>query len=793
MSDAPRPLADGESIEDRLLPGTPHTYEISVAKDELVHLVAEQRGLDVRLLLFDPSGRQLAEVDSLNGAEGTEEVTEVAEAGGTYRLQVLPVDGDAPAGAGTYRLRIAERRPATFTDRLLLAAERAFESAEGCRRRGETRQALGSYRLAAELWREVSDARGDALATYRMGWMEDELGRLEAADAHYRLAMERLGEGGDPALRGAISNRWGRNLLVRGLAESRAAHERAYQLFHALRDPAGQAASLHNLGKVYAALRAGQRARECYEMAIALWTQVGNAGEEAKTRRYLAGLPPSPGPLDGAAATPAREPGAAVAAAAARPNAARGPASLGDRQGEVVALAALGAALAREGRLDEAANRYARIFAPALEAGTLVLWYEVGDDRTNLWTVGPGGRASHCSLPGRAEVEAAARRLFELAPRDDAESAEPRRRAAADLSRMLLAPAARELTARRLVLVVAGPLEWVPFAMLPEPEGVGGPEAAAGAPLLARHDLVILSPAILPAALGRRRRPQREAPHAGPAVVGDPVLRRDDSRLGPAQAGAAGPPAARGSELDGALLGLGLDEPPALPFSRQEAEAVAALLPESNRCCAFGFDATPEQLSSLAGQYRMLHVAALALLSPRGSGLMLSLYDRHGGPRPGFLPLADLARLDLPLNLLVVTGSRAMWEAEGGGLGLARAAMAAGAARVVTSLWSAEDESAVELIRCLYQGVLEKRLDPASALRQAQEAVAADPRWRAPRHWAGFMLTGAWDVAESEDSRGLSEGTIEAADKGGTGGNGKPDNDYPPPHPPATGETGSGA
>jgi hypothetical protein len=107
--------------------------------------------------------------------------------------------------------------------------------------------------------------------------------------------------------------------------------------------------------------------------------------------------------------------------------------------------------------------------------------------------------------------------------------------------------------------------------------------------------------------------------------------------------------------------------------------------------------------------------------------------------------------------------------------------MRAGAARVVTSLWSVQDESAAELIRRFYRALLVERLEPGAALRQAQLAVSAVARWRSPRHWAGFLCAGTWDRGAPAEGTGTREGTIETADKGGTGGGGKPDGSFPNP------------
>jgi CHAT domain-containing protein len=84
-------------------------------------------------------------------------------------------------------------------------------------------------------------------------------------------------------------------------------------------------------------------------------------------------------------------------------------------------------------------------------------------------------------------------------------------------------------------------------------------------------------------------------------------------------------------------------------------------------------------------------------------------------------------------------------ETPGEGLvGLPQAFLAAGAQRVLVSLWQVEDESTAALMTHFYRHLLVDRLPPGKALREAQLAIRAQPRWRAPRYWAGFVLQGDW-------------------------------------------------
>jgi CHAT domain-containing protein len=42
-----------------------------------------------------------------------------------------------------------------------------------------------------------------------------------------------------------------------------------------------------------------------------------------------------------------------------------------------------------------------------------------------------------------------------------------------------------------------------------------------------------------------------------------------------------------------------------------------------------------------------------------------------------------------------------------------------------------------------YRGLLQDGLPPDAALERAQRTLAASTQWRAPFHWAGFVVTGA--------------------------------------------------
>jgi CHAT domain-containing protein len=356
-----------------------------------------------------------------------------------------------------------------------------------------------------------------------------------------------------------------------------------------------------------------------------------------------------------------------------------------------------------------------------LEPDTALLEYALGEERSYLWVVTRGSIVAR-ELPGGEAIDGPARALYQALAtrRADRKASE----AAAALSRLILPEDLGALGATRLVVVADGALRMVPFAALP---------------LASRFEIAYAPSASWVATL-RRLRQGASPPPKALAVLADPVFDRADRRV--RGGGAAATPAPGDERLR--LL-------PRLPFSRREALAAASLLAKSDVLVALDFDASRERaLSPELARYRIVHFASHSLLDdehPGLSGVVLSLVDRRGTPRDGFLRLQDVYNLHLPAELVVLSACQtAMGKAVPGEglLGLARGFMYAGAARVVASLWPVDEVATTELMAAFYRALLEQKDTPSQALRRAQRALASKPRWRAAYYWAGFVLQGDW-------------------------------------------------
>lgn len=405
-----------------------------------------------------------------------------------------------------------------------------------------------------------------------------------------------------------------------------------------------------------------------------------------------------------------------------------------------------------------------------LDADTILLEYFLGDERGYLWVVSREGLAAF-TLPSRAEIESLAARVYDdltarsQRPAGESPQARQRRIDKADaeylidstrLSEMVLGPAASLLSNKRLIIVAHGALQYIPFAALPDPASAGPP--AARPPLMLAHELVSVPSASVLAAL--RQATARRPPAPGAlAVLGDPVFDAADARVQGARAAAtpgsnASPPrSALVRSLDDVPLGEG-GRIPRLLFSREEANAIAALVPDDRLLKVVDFAASKKAATDpKLGQYRVVHFATHGVLNsqnPALSGLVLSLVDERGNPTDGFLQLRDIYDLKLNADLVVLSACQTALgkDVRGEGLvGLTRGFMHAGAARVAASLWKVDDKATADLMSAFYRRMLQPRgLSPAASLRAAMTAIrgAARSRWHNPYYWAAFQLQGEW-------------------------------------------------
>ena len=172
----------------------------------------------------------------------------------------------------------------------------------------------------------------------------------------------------------------------------------------------------------------------------------------------------------------------------------------------------------------------------------------------------------------------------------------------------------------------------------------------------------------------------------------------------------------------------------AAPQIADEAVALAGMLPDAR--LLLNDAAVADRVIAEAETASMLHFACHGRFlpdNPLGSGLKLA--DR-------WLIVRDLYHLRLRASLITLSGcetGRAVVSEGDEVIGLVRGFLAAGASRLVMSLWLANDRVTEELMSLLYRHYVEGA-SAAAALRSAQRSMLEQHPH--PALWAAFMLEG---------------------------------------------------
>ncbi|NES84881.1 MAG: tetratricopeptide repeat protein, partial [Moorea sp. SIO2B7] len=222
---------------------------------------------------------------------------------------------------------------------------------------------------------------------------------------------------------------------------------------------------------------------------------------------------------------------------------------------------------------------------------------------------------------------------------------------------------------------------------------------------------------------------------------------------------------------------------PPLPGTRDEAEAISQILPQTDlwlgrkateavikqvnrpsilHIATHGFFEGNQRVDSLVQDNPLLQ-SRLTLLN---SGLVLAGFqvDQSGNladlVQDGVLTALEASGLNLYGSELVVlsaceTGRGELSQGEGV-YGLRRALVLAGSQSQVISLWQVNDQSTKELMVSYYQK-LNQGLGRSEAMRQAQLEMQQNKTYEHPYFWAAFINSGNWKPFRSQKSEVRSQ------------------------------------
>ena len=179
-----------------------------------------------------------------------------------------------------------------------------------------------------------------------------------------------------------------------------------------------------------------------------------------------------------------------------------------------------------------------------------------------------------------------------------------------------------------------------------------------------------------------------------------------------------------------------------LTHNEREAEEISDIFRNSN--IFLSSKATKKNFAEINSPSRFIHIATHAVASAENNQegrIVFSLADND----PTF-SLSEIYHSRLPTNMVVLSACQTAvgrYVPGEGVMSFARAFTAAGAKSIIATLWSVNDQSTADIMEFYYQN-LRQGLHKNEALRQAklEYLKLADPAYRHPYYWAGFVAIG---------------------------------------------------
>ncbi|MEK6282834.1 MAG: CHAT domain-containing tetratricopeptide repeat protein [Acidobacteriota bacterium] len=186
-----------------------------------------------------------------------------------------------------------------------------------------------------------------------------------------------------------------------------------------------------------------------------------------------------------------------------------------------------------------------------------------------------------------------------------------------------------------------------------------------------------------------------------------------------------------------------------LPEAEREVKALGEIYGSEQSRILTGTAAGEGIFKAEAGNYTILHFATHGILdndNPLYSRLLLASSNQNDD---GYLEAREIMRLNLHADLAVLsacqTGLGRVSDGEGL-IGMSWALFIAGTSTTVTSQWKVDSASTARLMvnfhRLLQGSKDQSGLRKAEALRQASIKLMAEPKYRHPFFWSGFVVVG---------------------------------------------------
>jgi len=326
-------LVLNNEVEREIKGGETHSFTVQIGANQTARVEIEQKGIDVSLAAYKPSGEKFIETESPSGVQGSDLILVTAIESGEYKIEISPAD--PRSSVGKYVVKLTEIRPTVPNDTEIneaaaritkLANEtvalRQSGTREGRRKAlekfreiialsrikqdkiwevvillssgliyeqlGELQNALNFYLQGLTLSREIGSRQYEGSALNNLAVNYNALGEYETAILYLNQAITLQRETGNKRGEGVNLNNFGTVYLLLGdLPKAETFYRQALVLRREIKDQRGEGFALNNLGQVF--LQSGDlpKAIDFLQQALVLRRTIGDRSGEATTLRNL--------------------------------------------------------------------------------------------------------------------------------------------------------------------------------------------------------------------------------------------------------------------------------------------------------------------------------------------------------------------------------------------------------------------------------------------------------------------------------------------------------------------------
>lgn len=264
-------LRPGETVERKLSGNGRAEHLLDLEAGWYARLVIDQKRLNVKAALLGPSGETLVSTDAPPGWTELERLSLITPSSGVYRLSVGL--HDPKSATGLYGVTLEELRPAVTEDADRVTAERAIAGIKLLRAEGRDearREALARAGETRSLWHKIGDRSGEIDTLFEVGLLEQSGQQIPEAIATFVEARQLAAAAGDRRREAFAARFLGECQLGGDPKQALRSFEDALAIWTELGDVGEQAEVWQAIGAAYSQQSLSHEARSAFEKVLDL-------------------------------------------------------------------------------------------------------------------------------------------------------------------------------------------------------------------------------------------------------------------------------------------------------------------------------------------------------------------------------------------------------------------------------------------------------------------------------------------------------------------------------------------